>query len=34
MAETLLTTGNQIKRELIVASEIYQSMKITYLIQS
>ena len=34
LVETLLTTWNQIKRELIVASEIYQSMRITYLIQS
>ena len=34
LVETLLTTWNQIKRELIVASEIYQSMRITYLIES
>jgi hypothetical protein len=34
LVETLLTTWNQIKRELIVASEIYQSMRITYLIEA
>lgn len=34
VVETLLTTWNQIKRELIVASEIYESMRITYLVQS
>lgn len=34
MVENLLTTWNQIKRELIVAAEIYQSLRITYLIES
>ncbi len=34
VVENLLTTWNLIKRELIVAAEIYQSMRITYLIET
>ena len=34
MVEMLLTTWNQIRRELIVAAEIHQSMRITYLIEN
>lgn len=33
-AENLLTTWNLVKRQLIVASEIYESMRITYLMET
>lgn len=34
MVESLEMTWNLIKRQLIVASEIYQSLRITYLIET